>query len=245
MKERPIIFSTDMVKAILDSKKTQTRRVIKPTPVASDDMLAKEVPIWLYPKEFVGYCLYGQVGDRLWVRETWKILDNTTLLNDLVRVEYKADGQIIKRRYGDIAWNEGGFDLPVIQSAMEDGKWKPAHHLPHIISRITLEITEVRVERVQEITAYDALLEGIGLPVPKGCEIPLPPPEYEGWSEERRESWIKGQARATYFSRCADAQDHIDAFKKLWDSINAERGYGWEVNPFVWCISFKEVTNDG
>ena len=218
MKETGIIMSGDHPRLILDGRKTMTRRVVKHPAIPNSDIVGvKEylyVPAQEHPSEIdvpEGYYAllkcnanqdrnttyfrspYGQVGDRLWVRETWRILDDTMLLDDEVRIEYRADRQIINRRYGDIAWNEAGMDLPVIQSAMEDGKWKPAHHLPHIISRITLEITEVRVERLQEI-GDDVLDEGFV---------------------------------------------DTDAFIVTWDSLNAKRGYGWEVNPWLWVISFK------
>ncbi len=172
MKETGIIMSSNHPKLILDLEKTKTRRVIKFKPPVNQygrewasPFLAQ--PYWVFTAGF-GIsttqlrikCPYGQVGDKLWVREAWRILDDTMVLDDEVRVEYKADGQVIKRRYGDINYNEGGFYLPVIQSAMKDGKWKPAHHLPHIISRITLEITDLWVELLRSISPADALAEG-------------------------------------------------------------------------------------
>ena len=211
MKERPIIFNTENVKAILDGRKTQTRRVVKPCSKAT--LHDGSQPEWVFT---LAKCPFGQVGDRLWVRETWRILDDTMLLDDLVRVEYQADGQIIKRRYGDIAWNEGGIDLPVIASAMKDSRVKPSHHLPHIISRITLEITGVRVERLQEITEEDVRAEGIRC---YDDVLHLPP--------------------------TVSIASYITAeFVSLWDSLNAKRGYGWETNPWVWVLDFKHYNRN-
>ena len=123
MKERPIIFSTPMVKAILDGRKTQTRRVIKDQPPLSMRDMFK-------PKNLK--CPYGQVGDRLWVRETFKPY------NCMGGFAYKADGDL-----------STGFP------------WKPSIHMPRGASRITLEITESRAERLQDISEEDAKAEGV------------------------------------------------------------------------------------
>jgi len=190
MKEYPIIFNTEMVQAILDGSKTQTRRVMKPQP--------KHLPVsWgcVGGKGFGFFdaewnpvkCPYGQVGDsRLWVRETWYCAtDKKTLLG------YKADG-----------------DYPHDCFYMI----RPSIHMPRKYSRITLEITDIRVERVQDITEDDADAEGV--PILEPDDFPVAGATY-GISRQR--------------------------FVHLWDSINAKRGYGWYVNPWVWVIEFKEI----
>ncbi len=199
MKEKPILFSTDMVKAILEGRKTMTRRIIKPQPDLGIDPFEGYSHITvgnyspalidkngeMYPGEeiFGAYtddgewgwkCPYGQVGGRLWVRETWKklhpIMDSKAL--------YKAD-----------------------MMAPDLGKpWRPSIFMPRWASRILLEITEVRVERLNCMTESDVSAEGYETEV--GAE-PKP------------------------------------AFSVFWDSINAKRGYGWSVNPWVWVIEFK------
>jgi hypothetical protein len=131
-KEHPILFSTDMVKAILEGRKTQTRRVIKPQPVLMDKHYFKD-----FRKDAGGrVCPYGQVGDRLWVRETWLPFEaqgpNAFL--------YKADIALINLHYL---------------------KWQPSIFMPRKASRITLEITNTRVERLHDITGADLLKEGI------------------------------------------------------------------------------------
>ncbi|KKL20510.1 hypothetical protein LCGC14_2454730, partial [marine sediment metagenome] len=212
-------------KLVLDLIKTQTRRVIKPQPqyvggyYHTDKIGVTEERA--VPQTWLEYgCPYGQVGDRLWVRVThyrcgqWRLTGELTETGKPEWDFYSSKGTVF---YSD------GPPSHITTNMKLMGWWKrPSIFMPRWASRITLEITEVRVERVQEITAYDALQEGIELPVAIGCEIPEPPPEYEGWSEERRENWIKGQARATYFARCADAQDHVDKFQDLWDSLNAK-----------------------
>jgi len=147
MKEHPIIFSTEMVKAILEGRKTQTRRVIKPQPYiiegAEGKMLngsskSKECFLFIRMRDnfpVIMECPYGQVGSKLWVRETWG-------WSGLNRVEYKA-------------FPADGKDFRAVD------RWRPSIHMFHAVSRITLEITDVRVEKLQEITDEDAKAEGV------------------------------------------------------------------------------------
>ncbi len=217
-KEYPIIFSTPMIQAILSGRKSQTRRIIKPQP--------KGATYWTYhqstPLKGAFYpnthdaepkllkCPYGQVGDRLWVRETWTTrqgLDKTkpSDIDSRQSIAYIADNE-----------------APYL------GKIRPSIHMPRWASRINLEITDIRVERVQEMPAEDILKEGVELPDSGiNCDISSPPDAYENWSKGKREEWIKGQARATYFARCADVQICFEAFEKLWDSINAKWKRVW------------------
>ncbi len=126
MKEYPILFNTEMVRAILNDTKTQTRRVVKPKPdyQACTGDLFKD-------GEYIK-CPYGKAGDRLWVRETFGFI------NETCGIVYKANG---------------------CNSIVP--KWKPSIFMPRKLSRITLEITDIRVERVQEITEADAKAEGV------------------------------------------------------------------------------------
>lgn len=235
IKERGIIFSGEMVRALLNGTKTQTRRVMKwkswpDIPVESIEehhtpflgsppneysCTADHVDVDgnIYVEQDLR-CPYGLVGDRLWVRETASYYGDDSGIREVMA--YAAD---VESRKGM--------------------KWKPSIYMPRWASRITLEVVDVRVEQVQDICAYDALLEGIQLPELAGCKMPTRPPEYENWSESKRDDYVKAQARAIYMSQLADCQDHVDEFSKLWDSINAKRGYSWESNPWVWVITFK------
>lgn len=169
MKEKPIIFSTEMVRAILDGRKTQTRRVIKDKYIKSRWHDAEG-------EHILAVCPY-EAGDRLWVRETW--VPSFHGLDCL----YKAD--------------EASNELfPV-------NKWKPSIHMPRWASRINLKITEVRAERINDISTEDCMAEGLEQRIP-----------YEGFRYR---------------------------FRRLWDSINAKRGYSWESNPWVWVIEFKRA----
>lgn len=176
MKERPILFSGPMVRAILDGQKTQTRRVIKPQPNG----------LWAAPGKTT--CPFGQPGDRLWVRETHYVCSNNETI-------YRVDNP----------------PVPI------DIKWKPSTHMPRRTSRINLEITGIRVEKLQDITEENAIAEGLEK-------------AYTGW-RDYRSGWVKQH----------HLSDPVDSFRTLWDSINGRRGYGWGVNPFVWVIKFRMI----
>ena len=161
MKERPILFSAPMVRAILDGSKTQTRRVIKPQPenltysseLVTEAWKAGEIPV---------DCPHGDIGDRLWVRENLvfpRYYDNTkpSEVPDDVRIFYPADDS---------------FRDEII-TVGEAGKTRPGIFMPRWASRITLEITAVRVERLNEISPYDAEREGInchGMPLVRNAQ---------------------------------------------------------------------------
>ncbi len=208
MKERPILFSGEMVRAILDSRKSQTRRVIN-LPLAPNllgqwepfthggagitdskgNATVERPAIWHTRTGKLLVCPYGQVGDRLWVREAFCEPSLGAML-------YRADERP----------HEGVYSYR---------KWRSSTHMPRWASRITLEITGVKVERIQEITGANCLAEGID----------------------------KELCRDWHGDNCfLDRDAARDNFADLWDSINAKRGYGWDVNPFVWCISFRVVT---
>ena len=152
MKERPILFSGEMVRAILEGRKTQTRRIVKDgTP---DDWNA---------------CPYGVIGDRLWVRETWRlwdVLENYVGGQNTATVQYKA-GPLGSDRVLTVSDEQRGN-----LSNLENDRWRPSIFMPRWASRITLEITGVRVERLQEITEKDALAEGVGYAITRDCKVP-------------------------------------------------------------------------
>jgi hypothetical protein len=245
--ERPIIFSTDMVKAILEGRKTQTRRVTGLWQInlwPDDWQWAKDTNRKILTAQRTGeriaindteigrpwslMCPYGQVGDKLWVRETFWVDDE--LPADLpVYIHYRADPH-----------------LEVIEKSI---KWRPSIHMPRWASRITLEITGIRVERLQEITEEDARAEGVELILWEpddatnkalarlGAEQ-VTKPYPVGWRNYLRK--FDGRYRYGQPKMYPDMVDSARAsFFSLWDSINAKRGYGWSSNPWVWVISFK------
>ena len=213
MKERPIIMSGNHPKLVLDGIKTQTRRVIKPQPVMGGWNATAEHPSygWFWKKLYqtwegeedffkrlVEHCPYGQVGDRLWVRETHLYYTDPFAIECYVGFRDGTGKSVDDFPEGATVVN--------IASDPKKWKWRPSIHMPRWASRISLEITEVRVERVQEISVDGAIAEGLQPMFIRDKFFP---------------------ARGM--------------FKDLWDSLNAKRGYGWEVNPWVWVISFKVV----
>jgi hypothetical protein len=210
MKEHPILFSSEMVNAVLAERKTQTRRVIKPLlryhPNLGHFWKKDKSLSWMskteVAKNLVTRCPYGQPGDRLWVKETWKAEE--LVLNGLDGIRYRADDC-----FRPIENNQAAAELWVV-AKREGQPWRPSIYMPRWASRITLEIISVRVEKVQEISEKDAEAEGIHL---------LGLPEIERYNHPRK---------------------HIAAFREIWNLINAKRGYGWDVNPWVWVIDFKK-----
>ena len=155
MKERPILFSAPMVRAILQGKKTQTRRIVKPQPESFVTKFSvNEHGIGISADEaqnHVWKCPYGVAGDRLWVRETWGLFDSQPSDGpERAHVFYRAtDGHRHELR----------FQL-----------WRPSIHMPRWASRITLEVVAVRVERLQDITDKDVFCEGIQQAVDEGLQ---------------------------------------------------------------------------
>lgn len=156
--ERPILFSTPMVKAILEGRKTQTRRVLKVPKSLGEfrDVFDDEVLTLKSGKAVIGIdtsiyhdvalaCPYGTVGDRLWVRETWQ--NECDGDGQFVQYLYKADGQDLS-------------DYVSLDADIVGIKWRPSIFMPREASRITLEITNIRVERLQDISEADAIAEG-------------------------------------------------------------------------------------
>lgn len=192
MKERPILFSTDMVKAILVGRKIMTRRVIK-----GKELDALVSGIYSMGELAKYHCPYGKVGDRLWLRERYRVFSSSDECSHYESCNcYKYDGKPIY--YADQLDNES--------------KWKPSIFMPRKFSRITLEISDTKVERVQQITHEDAVREG--------C--------------------YSAKELVLHEKVCDTASVHH--FANLWDSINAKRGYSWASNPWVWVISFKVLT---
>lgn len=192
MRERPILFSAPMVRAILEGRKTQTRRVVKPQPAGA----------WAAPGRRA--CPYGQAGDRLWVRETWGTHDQGfDTAEESTVVVYRAD-----------------VDRP------EPKRWRPSIHMPRVASRITLEVTGVRVERLHQLSEADALAEGIHrIDIGSGYE-----PRYSAAPR----SWADAVEGDPDVQLTASA-----AFRELWESINGLRS--WLANPWVWVVEFKRL----
>lgn len=216
MKETPILFSTEMVRAILDRRKTQTRRVIKSQPhyiIWSDDGQGPDDGYYLFNKKDRGnyscegqdatvLCPYGQPGDRLWVKEAWA---ETTRISDPLH----------NGGNGLAAGIDSGLYYKADRENLPHGmKWRSARFMPKRVARIWLEIDEIRIERVQDITLGDIAAEG-------NANLP-----------KENEEWI---------CNLPELQKEFDWFIELWNRINAKRGFGWDVNPWVWVIKFHRI----
>ena len=239
---KSISFNDEMVRAIIDGRKTETRRPLKPQPEdppegwyadaynhsdrwcfwgprGTKDSGRCTLPLFKFP--------FGQVGDRLWVRETFCLEhqvegDQPPPFDDGRPILYLRDGIECAKEDAEI-WIQPHYratdptpELSYYGSEEEPTvRWKPPLHMPRWASRITLEITDIRVERVQEITEEDARAEGIvdggclncGRNEPCGCLNPKP--------------------------------DARDAFANLW--VRMYKGLGWYANPWVWVIGFGRV----
>jgi hypothetical protein len=192
MKERPLLFSGPMVRALLNGSKTETRRVFK-SKNGGVQPRANDLPGM---RQILRNCPYGQRGDRLWVRETWAYG-----IHALNSRNAEQEGPWVYR--ADDASEQGRLC----------DRWHPSIHMPRWASRIMLEITGVRVERLQDIGADDAYAEGAAQ-----------------WAAENAERLL-GEGEKY--------RNIVQAYKALWQSINGPDA--WDENPWVWVVEFKRV----
>ncbi|EPF3482444.1 MULTISPECIES: hypothetical protein [Klebsiella pneumoniae complex] len=216
--ERGMIFNAEMVRALLDGRKTQTRRPIKWKQTRFTEIGEREDGSkWPWSEDaehacdFWHPCPFGAVGDRIWVRETWGVVSHA-FSDDGLMIDWVPDrpataihempfgngyysGYAIYAADGDFTWGD--------DDGYEDGRscWKPSIHMPRAASRILLEITNVRVERLRSMSQDDARAEGV-IAASGPMEVGL-------------------------------------AFRELWDSIYGEES--WKANPWVWVIKFKRI----
>lgn len=236
MKEHPILFSGPMVRAILEGRKTQTRRVIKKHPLIEADFTDEFI---LSPgNHIVDDCPYGFAfdHDRLWVRETHYLFGSwewDTFEHEWHFI-YERDRGVLFAEPADV--KKGRSNLTLVKGWYK----RPSIFMPRWASRITLEITNVRAERLQAITEADCVEEGVQVPVTtEGC----PPGKAHILTQ------LTGPGPRGTFAPCTylpKGDESLTAytrahFANLWDSINAKRGYSWESNPFVWVIAFKKL----
>lgn len=226
MRVLPILFNTDMVRAILDGRKTVTRRVLKNLPKDAEyvGQLEDSFDPWdekdigksmfktsLLPTEKAG-CIFikppYQTGDILYVRETWQECCRNTIHSQIVHNKYCFKASVDNPIYGCIDRECGQIC-----------NWKPSIHMPKEAARIWLKVTDVRVERLQDITTEQILREGSNTEAIRHYIKQMP---------DQTDEWI-------------DAAHKVE-FQQLWDSTikksNLDR-YGWDANPWVWVIEFE------
>ncbi len=190
-KECPILFSGPMVRAILEGRKTMTRRIVKLNNWKDCDDDNWPICEDAYGDCYRPMCRYGQPGDHLWVRETW--------VNNFGTLIYRADYHPDSFEYGAKGW-------------------KPSIFMPRALSRITLQITDVRVERLQNISEQDARQEGVSA------------------SDVIEFRSKVGSLPMTVNRKAASA---VEAFRYLWETINGADS--WNSDPWVWVVSFERI----
>lgn len=236
MKERPILFSGSMVRAILEGRKTQTRRAIKNPPGQGDWIPAEMCATTSEGYQTSGHsgvwwcdgngddqdtvrCPYGIPGDRLWVRETWGFVNHDGYANCPSSLSWRADGRQRIVPVDDVM-RLPKTQLPHCGYSLDDQpKWRSSIHMPRWASRITLEVTDIRVERLQEISEMDAFAEGI---------------------DDESEAYLAAEHYQAGGSSITGGCPSVFAFADLWDSINGTGS--WEANPWVWAITFELAT---
>lgn len=216
IKERPILFSGAMVRALLDGSKTQTRREVKMPPSWDCFVCADWSGGW-WPyrsddgesptydnNEIPLNCPYGQPGDRLWVRETWA--PHPDFPTCVRRPVYRADP-------------ECKYDVE---------RWRPSIHMPRWASRILIEVVSVRVERLSDCSQMDAIAEG-------AVSI-----RSQAWDREHFPAWryLFDEAVAAG-AKPPIGPTPVQAYQALWDSINGTGS--WDTDPWVWVVEFKRV----
>jgi hypothetical protein len=203
MKQRPILFSKPMVFAIMDGIKTQTRRVVKPQPdeyaaMQGDQcMLVHDSSPDMHNSELIA-CPYGKPGDQLWVKETvWVDADTKEF-------KWYAHQRIFK-----------------VDRVRDNARLWPSIHMKRAWSRIQLEITGIRVERLQDISEDDAKAEGVE----------------SDHTEFEMIYWVEGVTGYKLSERYAASAK--EAYQRLWETINGDGS--WDANPWVWVVEFKVV----
>ena len=237
MKERPILFNTEMVKAILEGRKTQTRRVLSNQPDKNcDEAFLGLDGIWCFSKptlsKRISYsgddikCPFGMVGDRLWVREAF-------MPDPSADSDHWNDEDSLHTYY---SWDGCGSKVSELPKALKTNKhvfykaeanhpelslWTPNYRMPRWASRILLEITGVRVERLSNISRSDAVDEGI-----------------ETFKIDCGRDGLKTAYKDyTSHNNAITRNNPIDSFRTLWESVNGADS--WDKNPWVWVIDFK------
>lgn len=224
MKQRPIIFNTEMVRAILDGRKTQTRRSLKVQPQVMNTIIGDRLVIKdpLNTDAYLDFinakstsritrlCPFGEVGDQCYVRETWRQFNSSD----------------------ECGCSEAPCSCPsngtvLFKASHDDGesKWKPSIHMPRSCARILLEVTAIRVERLNDISEQDAKAEGL-----QYSSV------YQQWGRVEKHSSHKPHSPHWRWYKKPQ-----NAFKSLWNSIYEN----WDANPWVWVIEFKVISTTG
>lgn len=220
-----MLFKGPMVNAILKGTKTQTRRVVKDVDGRNWIRLKGGFGNHVTDKRSLIACPYGMVGDRLWVRENFAYTGNED--GHLVGkkgelVHWAKDAEVLYQ--SDYYRGDYGLWTRDRPRRLFEGPWRPSIFMPKEVSRILLQITDVRVQRLQDISEADSVAEGVA---------------YDGGWDEAPGGGYQDYSKKEEDFGCLTAKD---SYRTLWDSINGKRkGMDWRSNPWVWAITFKRV----
>lgn len=227
VKSRPIIFSGDMINAIIENRKSMTRRVLKPQPDEIQEFIDGRLAIVNSGRFDVVKCPYGKIGDQLYVKETFSITKEPNSY------------------YPSYDWRRGGTCIYKADEKRAVGmygcvKWKSPIYMPKWASRITLEITSIRVERLKVISDDDCLAEGIfftdygkrclhnGYGDVETCPSKQGHQQKEGWS----------------YKKTNRPEECLGSAKMAFANLSYKSKINWDQNPFVWCLTFKVIKNE-
>ena len=208
LKERPIIMDGEAVRAILAGRKTQMRDAMEPQPSN----------FWQPPKSGLKHAQIGAIGDRLWVRETWVELWDWDQSKSNCPDWYDEEGNDMPGHIHYRADPSHPTEMADPDGAKVDLTWRPSVHMPRHASRITLEITNIRVERLQDISEADAMAEGVNSRL------------------------VVRNSSCHYIEPPTDTYSYIASYIPLWESANGKGSWDW--NPWVWVIEFKKLEGD-
>ena len=231
----PILFSAPLVRAILRGEKTQTRRVVNPQPpewysaehVGTDSEHGSGI-YWHLGQEESVPCPYGKPGDVLLVREAFRLPEDLDDKSPSEAIEehwfnaeftrYEADGSC------SLAYDGQSSD-----EIAEWGRLRPSIHMPYDLCRIRLRVEDVRVERLQEITEEEIRAEGWSAMHDQLHD-----------SEKLTKEWCR---MSRELNPAANTATLRGGFATIWNWINADRGFPWEANPWVWVVEFSRITD--
>lgn len=245
---KPLLLNTEMVRATLDGRKTATRRAVKSKnildyPIHRKDMLMEWKIIDFDSRQCVKIVKPPyKAGDILYVQETWAVENTYKNIGvygfDIV---YKSDNKILDCMFDDI-------DRYIKFSKFESKNgWQSPYFMPKEAARLLLRVTDVRPERLQDITTEDICIEGVWVEPPsivKGVKFP---DGFEKRTDSEKENWYKETAQATYIGQCTHVEMLHRAWESLWNSTIKKADlatYGWNANPWVWVIEFERINYD-
>lgn len=243
-KEHPIIFTGLMVQAIMENKKTMTRRMLKPQPLRHDDIIKMPINLEDYSKEI-----------KKWSKKGYRVIYTDGILSGMI-------GPKVKYNVGDLLWVRESFNIELYPVAPEgdkdellyyykatekeftDMRWKPSIHMPKSAARIWLEITDLKIERLQSISEEDILSEGVRYHVSQDNHVLFEIGDNRAWDfmpeQWKIDRYVENRGKEKHVT--TEKEIMFAHWAELWCSINGRES--WETNPWVLALSFKRTSNE-